>query len=51
MKPGVMIEKYDRFGNMVQTQAPGVKFIEIRFKGRSLLIDRYMNVRKSTPKV
>jgi hypothetical protein len=44
MKPGVKIEKYDRFGNVVQSQAPGIKFIEIRFKGRSLIIDRYMNV-------
>jgi len=44
LKPGVKIEKYDRFGNIVQTQALGVKHIEIRFKGRSLIIDRYMNV-------
>lgn len=44
MKPGVMIEKYDRFGNLVQSQAPGVKYIEIRYKGRSLLIDKFMNV-------
>jgi hypothetical protein len=44
LKPGVKIEKYDRFGNIVQTQALGIKYIEIRFKGRSLVIDRYMNV-------
>ena len=44
MKPGMKIEKYDRFGNIIQTQALGVKYIEIHFKGRSLLIDRYMNV-------
>ena len=47
LKAGVKIEKYDRFGNIVQTQALGIKFIEIRFKGRSLIIDRYMNVRTS----
>jgi hypothetical protein len=46
MKPGVMIEKYDRFGNLVQSQAPGVKYIEIRYRGRSLLIDKFMNVRR-----
>ena len=44
MKAGVQIDKYDRFGNLVQAHAPGVKFIEIRFKGRSLMIDRVMMV-------
>ena len=44
MKAGVMIEKYDRFGNLMQKQALGIKHIEITYKGRSLVINKKMNV-------